>query len=293
MNQTTKPSPARLPVIKAFLATWAFVAERWLDVLRIVWLPLLLQTLLSRLINPSVPGAILLITAIWLITSALLAAGLLKLVMRGEKPVQPFYIAFGIDEMRLIGTWATLALLMIAGTFCIIIVSAALSIVPVIGGVLGGLVPLAAMIWLLARLSLSGPATIGNQRMGIAPAWQATRGVAALDVLAFWSMWCLIGFVTGWLMINALLPDYFSSLSAIFAAEQDQRPALAEAFEAKMAGWLDISRPDGAARAVAFLVFNLVWSSLTTIAGGVAWRMMGEARPATSPENAAAKGPWG
>jgi hypothetical protein len=293
MKQSTWASVIRLPVMRAFAATWAFLAERWLDVLRIVWLPLLLQTLLGRLIDPAFPGAVLLVAVIWLITSALLTAGLLKLVIRGETPSQPFYLAFGLDELKLIGTWATLGLLFIAGGFCIIVVSAALSAVPVVGELIGGLLPLLAMIWLLARLSLSGPATINEQRLGIVPSWRTTRGMAGLDVVAFWAIWCLIGFLISWLMISALLPDYFSSLSAIFAAEPDQRPALAEAFEAKMAGWLDTSRIDGIGRVLAFLVFNLVWSSLTTIAGAVAWRMLVDARPASPAEAPQTKGPWG
>ena len=45
--------------------------------------------------------------------------------------------------------------------------------------------------------------------------------------------------------------------------------------------------------AAAFLVFNLVWSSLTTIAGAVAWRMLVDARPASPAEAPQTKGPWG
>ena len=259
-------------------------------------LPLLLQTLLGRLIDPAFPGAVLLVAVIWLITSALLTAGLLKLVIRGETPSQPFYLAFGLDELRLIGTWLTLGLLLVAGGFCIIVVSAALSVAPLVGGLIGGLAPLVAMVWLLARLSLSGPATISEKKQGIAPSWRATQGIGALDILAYWSIWCLIGFLISWLMISALLPDYFSSLSAIFAAEPAQRPALAEAFEARMAGWLDTSRIDGIARVLGFAAFNLVWSSLSTIAGAVAWRMMVDnspASPGAAPQSHGTKGPWG
>lgn len=288
MDNTT-----RLPVVRAIAATFSFLAENWLDLLKIVWLPTLVQVLLVRLLG-NVPGGVLLAVIIALGTNAMAASGILKLVLRGERPKHPFYIGFGREELRLIGTWCTIALLAVAiGTVFFIAVfaaSSAFSAVPVVGALVSlvlGVAMLAAPIWAMLRLSLASPSAVLGPGIGVVPSWRRTDG-QVWPLLGYWAVWVLLMLVINWIVYAALLPDYFSGMRDLMQAPVADRAALAEELQARMTAMLDLATPAGAGRNIVLFVVALLGTTLFTLAAGVAWRMT---EPAETPT--AAGGPWG
>lgn len=290
----------RLPVFRAIAATFAFFLENWVDLLRIAWLPQLVQMLLARVLA-SVPGGPLLLLVIGLATNALVAAGILKLVLRGEKPSQPFYLAFGSEELRLIGTWCVIVLLAGAiGGACFIVAFLAgqlFGALPGIGAILGAVMAIAAImgpLWAMVRLSLASPAAVVGPTIGVTPSWRRTAG-QFWPMFGFWLVFVALVFAANWIVYVLLLPDYFSGLAEVMQAPPAERQALAQDFELRLTAMLDLATPAGAGRNAVFFLLGLFCTSLMTLAAGVAWRMTEPentgGRATSAPETSA--GPWG
>src|SRR5690242_1228844 len=180
----------KLPVFKAVGMTFAFVLAHWLDILKIMWLPLVLVIAVSAFAAPSYMQSMMALAgdgtgdpqaAMAAMSSALpmalllfvvsiagyliIFAGILKLVIRGEKPSLPFYIGFGADEWRLLGTWVLLMLIFIGVEIVVGIVAGVATglAISVPGGgayiaLAVGLAALVVVLWVALRFSLATPA---------------------------------------------------------------------------------------------------------------------------------------
>lgn len=125
-------------------------------------------------------------TLVW----AVLVCAIYRAVLRPQATGFQF-LGFGGDEMRQILLSIIVAVIlfvaMVAATFVIVLVSAGIGFIAGGAGAASGaiamLVTLLAMasmiavyVWLLVRLSLTGPMTLARGRLVIGEAWKLTRG---------------------------------------------------------------------------------------------------------------------
>jgi hypothetical protein len=135
----------------------------------------------------------------------MIVAGITKEALGLRPPPKYFYVAIGMDELRLVGAFFVFFLLMIVLMFGVSLVvgllsavvgalaaafgSAATTIVAGLFGFLIGLTAECAVFYLLTRLSfLVLPVTIVEKRIGIFRSWELTKG-------NFWRIFA-VGFVT-------------------------------------------------------------------------------------------------
>jgi hypothetical protein len=313
----------KLKVFKAFAATWAFLIQHGLDVLKIIWLPLALQIAAYYALMPgflmetSMMGAdppadggetwtrmaphilpfigFLLVACV---TTIILYAGLTRLIVRGEKPKLPFLLSWGADEWRLLGGWA-----IILALFVVVIV--ALQVVAMVVGALGllgqgpitiilsfggALVVICAGIWAGVRLSLFAPATIAERKIGIQTSWERTED-DFWNLLGFWVLWVVLAIIVQFATFGLVTPpEYFEAMnSGGFSSPEEMRETMRAANEALARGY-DLSVPGNALRMLWAFLLNFVFGVFGTVAGAVAWRMMTDgsvgARPASQAETA-------
>jgi hypothetical protein len=296
----------RLPVFRAFAATFAIIAERWLDILRIALLPAVVATALTYVLVPQVlnavlqmpppgdtpdPGAvgaaaqtmllsILALAAASAVLNAIVFAGLLKLVLRGDRPKTPVYLGFGREELMLLGTWGLLVLILMAVFFIGGLISGLLNgLMPVMGSILGIAINI-AMIWFCLRVSLSAPAAIELNRLGLRPSWAATGGQVWL-LLGYWLVLMLPVMIVE-SIINAMLapPPLPGAPTTPPQSPQEQYDFYMFIIRQTVTNF-DLDAGPGIPRAIFAVVQSLSLNVLSAIAGGVAWRMITE-RKATA-----------
>jgi len=302
----------KLPVFKAVGMTFAFVLAHWLDLLKIMWLPLVLVIGVSAFIAPSymqsmmavggggatdpeaamaamsaaLPMALLLFV-VSIAAYLIIFAGILKLVIRGEKPSLPFYLGFGSDEWRLLGTWVLLMLIFIgveivAGIVGGLATGLAIS-VPGGGAYIAiaiGFVIFVALCWVGLRFSLATPAAIGAQTIGIGPSWNTSKGnVWAL--FFYWLIWGLIFFIVEVVLITILMPGYFQAMGDIFnsAGDPERLQSASEAMTASAMAMYDFSSPLNIVKLAASALIGTFLFATFAVAGGVAWRLMTDSQP--------------
>jgi hypothetical protein len=296
----------KLKVFKAFAATWAFLFQHALDVLRIIWLPVVLQVAAYYALMPgflmetSMMGAdppadggeawtrlaphilpFLGFLLVACVTTIILYAGLTRLIVRGEKPKLPFLLSWGADEWRLLAGW-TIILALFVG------VIVALQLVAMFVGALGllgqgpitiilsfggALVVICAAIWAGVRLSLFAPATIAEQKIGIQISWERTED-EFWNLLGFWVLWVVLAIIVQFATFGLVTPpEYFEVMSGGFSSPEEMRETMREANEALARGY-DLSVPGNALRMLWAFLINFVFGVFGTAAGAVAWRMM-------------------
>lgn len=253
----------KLPVFKAVGATYSLVFGNLITCIQIVWLPLAIfygaiywfalkiLPLIPGLIHEiatikaqggptdpeQIPMSVLLLFGplvhayaigmlLMLLVFAIITAGLLRFVMRGQRPRLPFYLGFGADELRLIGTWFLLVLLVVAveflGGITVFLASAATSIasqsLAIVVSVLACIALFAFLLWFALRLSLAGAGAIAERGIGIGPSWKAGKG-NSLNLLGFWILLILPliagGMVVGMIICAVVLPDLLGVLSTL------------------------------------------------------------------------------
>jgi hypothetical protein len=304
----------KLLVFKAIAMTFAFIAANAIEILKIIWLPtalfvgvfgVLLPNYGQALIAPSTLGtdatpeqvgeafatvvpAMLVMGLISAAYYLVVFAGVLKLVIHGEKPKLPFYLGFGGDELRLLGTWVLYLLIFIGAYFVVGLVAA------MVGGAalaIAGAGPfiviavaciaLVAFLWLNLRLSLATPAAVGQRTIGIGPSWNASKG-NVFRLFAYWLVWAVIFAVVEFALILALMPGFFAAYGQIITASAAGDLAGAEAasqsLNEAMALMYDGSPMSVARLGGATLIGSLLFA-LWAVAGGVAWRLMTDDRP--------------
>lgn len=309
----------KLSVFRAVGATFAYFTGEIATLVRILWLPLILLGVGIALVFPRYGAAALammelgpapdpaaamplvgslaaaggLFMLVFAIFYPMMFAGVMRHVIRGEKPKLPFYLSFGGDELRVLVTYVAvmimLVLVYVVGVVALIVVSAMLALIPGAGAAIAGIVGiigviafLCVLIWFALRMSLALPATIGARTIGIAKSWQATKG-NVWRLLAFWVVWGVLFFAAQAVLMAVIMPDYFSDMARIFAAAGDpeavrriQIESLRDSIET-----FSLSSPKIVLTALAGGAYGFFMLGLWAAAMGVAYRYVaGETAPA-------------
>ena len=313
----------KLKVFKAFAATWAFLVQHGLNVLKIIWLPVALQiaayyalmpgvlmeyTMLGA--NPPADGAeawtrlaphippfagFLLVACV---TTVILYAGLTRLTVRGEKPKLPFLLSWGADEWRLLAGWAIILALFVGVVVAFWLVASFVDVLGLLGrGPItiilsfgGALIVICAGIWAGVRLSLFAPATIAEQKIGIKTSWERTED-DFWNLLGFWVLWFVLAIIVQFAAFGLITPpEYFEAMnSGGFGSPEEMRETMRAANEALARGY-DLSGPGNAVRMLWAFLINFVFGVVGTAAGAVVWKMITggsvDAKPAAQPQTA-------
>ncbi len=296
----------KLKVFKAFAATWAFLIQHALDVLKIVWLPLVLQLAAYYALMPgflmesSMMGAeppadgteawtrlaphilpFLGFLLVAIVTSIMMYAGLTRLIVRGEKPKLPFLLSWGADEWRLLGGWAIMAAVFLGVVIALQIVTMLVAALGLLGqgpvtillSFVGALIVICAGIWAVVRLSLFAPATIAEQKIGIRASWEKTDD-DFWNLLGFWLLWIVLSVIVQFLTFGLVTPpEYFEVMSGGFGSPEEMEETMRAANEALARGY-DLSTPGNALRMLWAFLLNFVYGVIGAVAGAVVWRMM-------------------
>lgn len=299
----------KLPVFKAFGATVGLVTGRFATLVEIAWLPMLVMSgvtawLLLNLIptltnllslseqsRPEDVAAALspfvlpmfVVFAVALVFMPMLFAGLLRYIVRGERPSSHFYLHFGGDELKVLGTYVGIVLINLGVALLLTIVGALL--VSMSGGkgapagaLVERLIDLAARgaeLYIALLLSLAFPAAIGYRAVGVGPSWQLTKG----------NLWRLFGYWALWYAVLALavglcaLP-FLSSIGA-FARELQAvagNDAAAKAFFIEkvraLGAWVAANGTTVWLVAAAHYAISLIVTIVQVAAAGVAYRLI-------------------
>jgi hypothetical protein len=301
----------KFPVFPSIAATFDVLARNMPDIFRIVWAPMLLLGLINALVMPRYmaemsalldlgpsadPGPLmqaasailpdmLLMLAFDLIAYPVIFAGLLRLVLHNERPPRIAYLGFGLDELRIIGTWALLFMTILGLVILSQVISGASQALgrfagsggQAVGYVLDG-AALALLIWVGVRLSLATAAAVGLSRLGVGPSWTATRGVS-LSLLAYWAIFVLAGIVLQTLLFNLLSPQQAAILAEAAGAQTPEaRAEIANRANAAAIAALDFTEPANLARFILQQMVGFVLLTIAAIASGVAWRHLSQTR---------------
>jgi hypothetical protein len=288
----------KLPVFRSVGATFAFVIDNWLTLLVIVWVPFLLITALTIGFGAWVSAAssdlmtrssvvsyaeaqgfssltLWLNNALGIVTgliTLMLTAGILRLVIREERPSMPFYLRWGSDEWNLLGTAVVLIVggfltLFVTGMVVGLIASQLLTVPFALFGL--SILMFCFFVWLAVRVVLAFPAAIGFDQMGITPAWEASSG-------RFWS---LLGYALVWLVLAVIfqigvllivIPD----IAAIFADAISRGTSIEAQYEVnlRLQQAMNPGSPEGIARTILLWALSFVPTVIGAVALGIAWR---------------------
>ena len=296
----------RFPLSKSITTTFAYLKEEWLTLLKILWLPVLLMQVILTVIVPRYMeasfsfislgdgddpsealgmlwpffGWIGVMMVLSFAAYAVIYSGVLRHILRGEKPSAPFYLQFGGDEARLFLTMLAgmlvIGIAYIGGMIAFFAVAFVLSLVhgllAGIVGFFGFFVFLGGMIWFCMRLSLALPAAIDVNRVDLGQSWKVTKG-NAWSLFVYWGlMFLIVGFFAmAYSMI--VMPDYFSNLNELIAAgsnEAEVNRINLEMMKQSVAMY-DISNPRFLLLAIATYIYSFVLFALLTVSSGVAY----------------------
>ncbi len=118
-----------------------------------------------------------------LVFGSAMSCAVYRAVLRPEEEGLP--LRFGGDEIRLVGLWILLALIVFGAIFVVAFVLTFFAALigaaagAAAAGVVSGIVfvgMICAMIWLSVRLSLAAPMTFAERRIRIRDAWALTKG---------------------------------------------------------------------------------------------------------------------
>jgi hypothetical protein len=306
----------KLKVFKAFGATWAFLIRHGLDVLKIVWLPVLAQLaaffalipgyargtiglLMAPPNDPSeawgvlVPayGQMALFYVVVAFTSAPMFVALTRLVLRGERPGL-FYAGWGADEWRTLAGWAVLCAIGagLAATFYVldVITDALAAMGPgpgVLLNILGAVAVFLVGVWIYVRLSTLTPATIDLKKIPLSQTWERTED-DFWPLVGFWALWSVLLVIVYVALFGYLTPPGVFAAYAGVTTPDEMIEAQYRANEALLKSY-DLSDSANVMRLVVGNVINFVTLILMAIGGAIIWRMMTQTPAETQPESAA------
>ena len=296
----------KLPVLKAFGATLAYLARHAPTLFAAMWLPALMLIAGSAYAMPqymesmmefsnadpaagipSFPPEFFRSMGIMMGAGALfypmLTVASLRHLVRGDELKAPFYFSFGGDEIRVIAAYLLFTLMFAAAYIVFLLGFLAVTLVlsllsKMVAGVvaaLGAVAGLAALFWFMLRLSLIFPATIATRKIGVAESWHATKG-NSFRLLGFWLLVMTILAFVGGAYFALALPGLLETYGSIIDAGAD--PAAQREIERKMLELqrdvYDPSKPAFWPFVAATYVYTMAVTAIINVASGIAWRYL-------------------
>lgn len=295
--------------MKAYRATFAYLARYWLDLVKALWLPAALMTAIqlysaaplftamSNVIalgenpDPGLAAAELTVMGKWLLISLagaavaypMMTVASLGGIILGERLKTPFYLRYGADELRVLAAYVLLVMMLmviglVGGLGVALIIAMASVILSAARGLISSLIDLAfniAITWFRVRLSVLYPATVAKGVIGFNAAWSATRG-QALRIFFFYVLVGLTWLPLGLLIAAPFVGRFVPLLSALGDAGVDkaaQRAAMTPILTELAA----LFAPAGAhfpVLALLLFVGTMVSAAVTNIASGTVWRYL-------------------
>ncbi|MFZ1990131.1 MAG: hypothetical protein WAW96_10215 [Alphaproteobacteria bacterium] len=300
----------KLPVFKAVGMTFAFVFGKLGDVIRILWLPYLILTAASMWFvyqllpvvialfdlnlneKPDPQQVLAIFQPLWapcgvlflasLIFMPMQYAGLLRFLVKGERPGGIFYLQFGRNELNILLTYIVVLLITVG---LAIVFGAAEGIVRVtVPGPTGelarhliNLVRQILNLWIGIKLSLAFAAAIGIGGIGIGRSWSVVKG----------NWWNLFGFyillgIIYLLVLCAMIAPFAHNLFTMFKelAGVGRDAAAAKEFARQhlmdLQFWLQHPGQIGYAIGALHFVVSFLLTALGISAPGVAYRLITE-----------------
>lgn len=294
-----------VPVSATISQAYGFLLGEIVTIVRLTWAPLLLGAGLSYFYAaPAIDGAgaieanpaIFLISIVAFVTGIMAMTALLRVVVFGDRmPGLYVYLQLGGAELRLILVSILLMIAFIAAMFgstlVLAVVGAMAVAVPVVGlvlllaaivGLVGGL------IWVGVRLSLTWPAIVAENSLGVERSWALTKGHALQMLLVLLATYGVCTVVTLALFSMILGSDYpappaFPAVSDTAAKSPEAVKVLAETLSKSLEKWqIDLAKALSAnwfAVSLLTLISNFVATVLWAGATGAAYHALaGERR---------------
>jgi len=298
----------KLDISKAIGRTFTFLFRNIGDVLRIAWLPILLQLAAFFLLMPgyvrgtgalattagdpdaaaqamaqALPafGLVGLFYLVTLVTSVPMVVGLTRLVLKGEKPKAPFYIGWGNDETKLVAGWLIFAA-MVVGLVIVIQFGSVL-----LRGLLGpgplavaiifliNIVLVVAIFILCVRLSLLAPATVATGKMSLRDSWERTDD-DFWNFLGFWLLYIVVFTIVYFVLYFTFLlpPGYFESFQGMDPRDPESMTEGMRKANEVMVRSYDLNDMGNVARLTVSAVIGPLGGIITSIAGASAWKLV-------------------
>jgi hypothetical protein len=299
------------PVTKAFAATLAYLSSHALYLLKVLWLPAALLTAAMAYALPSLfeatsalieidedadpqvamaaLGAFSSPMLIVLIASTLfnpmLIVASLKHLVRGEKIATPFYLGFGVDELRVVGAFILLMLMLtvitIVGGLGVGVVAAIAALAfPGAKSFVAALADLlinAVSIWFRLRLSVLYPAALATRTTGFGVSWAETKG-RVLGLLLFFILVGLVMAAIGLVFAAPFIQKFWPLFTAVVEAG-DSPEAAREALRPFLSELSAMWRPENpmfGLFVVIIFVTTMINAAISYVASGTAWRFLTE-----------------
>lgn len=299
----------RFPVLKAFGATFAYLARHAFDLLKALWLPTALVTalqcyalppLFSSLASlvalgenpePSEAAAVLGEMGKWMLIllagSALLfpmmTVASLAHIVRGDERRTPFYFQYGGDELRVLAAYVMFSIMILLISLVGGLAAAVLAFVIALAtrqpqeaaGGLGEFIVNIAIAWFRLRLSVLYPAAISTRTIGLGVAWTATKG-QVWRLLGYWILVGVIVLPVGVALLAPFAGDLIALLMRLSEVGADQaaaRAAIAPILE-EGGRLFRLDGPSDVLFAAALFLATLATTAITNIAAGTAWRYL-------------------
>jgi len=288
--------------------TFAFVFGKLGDVIRILWLPYLLVTAAAGwLIYNVVPFAVAMLgmnfgeqpdpqqifavmqpifapCAVFLLVALIFVpmqyAGLLRFLLKGERPGGIFYLRFGKDEWNVLLTYIVFLLISLGiGIFFGAIETAAKFGIPGEAGTfvlpLIELVTRLVSLWVDIKLSLAFAAAIGISAIGIGRSWSLVKG----------NWWNLFGFyillgIIYIILLCAMLAPFAHHIMGLFqdlagaGEDPDAIKEVARQHLMDLQFWLQHPGPIGYVITAFHLAISFLLTAVGISAAGVAYRLI-------------------
>lgn len=297
----------RFSVSKAFAATFAYLSQHWLLLLKAMWLPGLIvaglqlyaaPTLLAAMAefalmgpNPDpetataafsrLGGALIFYFIAGFIFFPMLTVACLRHIVRGDDLRLPFYFNYGADETRIMGAnflfnLMIIVIALIAEIVVGVLVTAASFGGPAAAGAaksIGAVLSQGATGWFQVRMSTLFPAVMATRTMGLGVAWDVTRR----DWLALVFYWILIGIVILPIIFLCLAPTAAPFAADVAALREDDATGVAALLQ-KISAALTPGAPGFWTAAAGIVVLTLAVNAIVNIASAVAWRYLAAGR---------------
>jgi hypothetical protein len=288
-------------ILKAFAATFAYLAGHWPLLLKAMWLPALIMTGLQLYAAPKLftglaemlllgpnpapeaataafaafGGSLVYYVVSGFIFFPMLTVASLRHIIRGEEQAAPFYLNYGADETRVMASNFLLNLMIvvisIVGDLVVGVLAAVFMLLGAAGAArsVGALAVNLITAWFQVRMSTLFPAVIATRTLGFGEAFAATRR----GWLALAGYWILIGLAVLPLAIVFLAPLLLPVMTELLALKANDPTAMA-AFLKALAASLNPASAGFWIAAAAIVVLTIAVNAVGNIASAVAWRYL-------------------